>query len=77
MLSALTPKKIMDTNSQLLDALKEGSETLQNITDMFVPLMKQFNIFFFWEQEKTDLGYTQDYVFFSCRRLYADVADFF
>ncbi|MCJ1288691.1 hypothetical protein MMC34_000220 [Xylographa carneopallida] len=62
MLSALTPKKIMDTNSQLLDALKEGSETLQNITDMFVPLMKQFNIFFFWEQEKTDLGYTQDYI---------------
>ncbi|MCJ1479379.1 hypothetical protein MMC13_008064 [Lambiella insularis] len=61
-ISAVAPKKILDTNSQLLDALREGSETLQNVTDMFAPLMRQFHIFFFWEQEKTDLGYTKDYV---------------
>ncbi|KAI9762275.1 MAG: hypothetical protein M1835_008049 [Candelina submexicana] len=62
MLSALAPKKIWDTDNQLLNALEEGSETLQSITDQFAPLMKQFRIYFFWEQEKTDLGYTKDYV---------------
>ncbi len=62
MLSALVPKKVWDTDSQLLNALQEGSETLQAITDQFAPLMKQFRIFFFWEQERTDLGYTKGYV---------------
>ena len=62
MLSSVTPKKVVDSDSQLLGALREGSETLQNITDQFAPLMKHFRIFFFWEGEKTDLGYTFDYV---------------
>ena len=61
MIGALAPSKVLDTDGQLVDALKEGSETLQNITDMFVPLMKYFRIYFFWEQEKTDFGTTQDY----------------
>lgn len=46
----------------LIAALREESETLQNITDFFVPLMKHFSITFFWEQEKTDLKYTKDYI---------------
>lgn len=58
----MMPKKILDTNDQLLNALRAGSETLQNITDQFAPLMKNLRVFFFWEQEKTDLGYTRDYV---------------
>lgn len=62
MIGALVPSKIVDTQGQLLDALQEGSEVLQNITDMFVPLMKDFRIFFFWEQDKTNMGVTQDYV---------------
>lgn len=62
MLGTIAPKKLWDTESQLLEALGAGSETLQNITDMFAPLMKHFHIFFFWEQEKTDCGYTWDYV---------------
>ena len=62
MIDALVPSKVYDTNGQLLDALAEGSEALQNITDVFAPLMKHFHVFFFWEQEKTDLGYTRDYV---------------
>jgi protein SERAC1 len=62
MVAALAPSKVVDTDGQLLDALEEGSETLQNVTDMFVPLMKNFHIFFFWEQLKTDLGFTKDYV---------------
>ena len=62
MIDALVPSKIWDTEGQLLNALQEGSETLQNITDMFAPLMKNFRIYFFWEQEKTDFGTTNDYV---------------
>ena len=58
----LVPSMIWDTEGQLLDALQEGSETLQNITDMFAPLMKNFRIYFLWEQEKTDLGTSKDYV---------------
>ena len=62
MVGALVPSKVVDTEGQLLDALREGSETLQNITDMFAPLMKNFRIYFFWEEEKMDLGVTKDYV---------------
>jgi hypothetical protein len=62
MISALVPSKIIDTNSQLADALNEGPEVLQNITDMFAPLMKNFRVYFFWEQEKTNLGTTLAYV---------------
>ena len=62
MLGALAPSKAWDSDGQLVDALQTSSETLQNITDQFVPLMKRFRIYFFWEQEKTDLGATRDYV---------------
>jgi protein SERAC1 len=48
--------------SSLVNALEEESEALQNITDQFAPLMANFRIFFFWEQEKTDLKYTKDYI---------------
>jgi len=62
MISALAPSRVIDTESQLADALYQGSEVLQNITDMFAPLMKNFRIYFFWEQEKTNLGSTLDYI---------------
>jgi hypothetical protein len=62
MIRALAPSKLLDTDAQLADALHEGSEVLQNITDMFAPLMKNFRIYFFWEQEKTNLGSTLAYV---------------
>ncbi|KAL2427214.1 hypothetical protein ABEF95_010523 [Exophiala dermatitidis] len=61
-MDAMVPSKICDSDGQLLDALKPGSEALKNITDMFVPLMKNFRIYFFWEQEKTDLRATNDYI---------------
>lgn len=53
--------------SSLVNALRRESETLQNITDYFVPLMKHFNIFFFWEQEKTKLPgrFTNKYIVIS------------
>ena len=62
MVGALVTSKIVDTEGQLLDALQEGSEVLQKITDMFAPLMNEFRLFFFWKQEKTDIEFSQDYV---------------
>ena len=56
------PKKVLETDSNLLHALEEDSEILQNITDNFAPLLPRFRIFFFWEQERTDLKYTKDYI---------------
>lgn len=60
--SLTVPRKVLHTESSLLSALEEESETLQNIIDQFAPLMCRFRIFFFWEQEKTDLKYTRDYI---------------
>lgn len=60
--SFAVPKKAFQIESSLINALEKESETLQNITDQFAPLMSNFRIFFFWEQEKTDLTYTKDYI---------------
>lgn len=65
LVSAVTPKLVVDTDGQLLNALREGSETLQNVTDQFAPLMKRFRIYFFWEQEKTTISHSKAYVFHS------------
>jgi len=62
MINALTPSIVMDSDGQLVESLQEGSEVLQNITDMFAPLMKNFRIYFFWEQEKTNMAATIAYV---------------
>lgn len=48
--------------SGLLQVLIKNSETLQNITDQFAPLVKQFHIYFFWECIETDLGSKKGYV---------------
>jgi hypothetical protein len=48
--------------SQLLSAIEKDSETLQAITDQFAHLMKQFHIFFFWEELQSDLGGQLGYV---------------
>ncbi|KAK3935857.1 Alpha/Beta hydrolase protein [Diplogelasinospora grovesii] len=54
--SIITPTSRGMKKSDLVSALEQESETLQNITDYFVPLMRHFRIYFFWEQEPTDLG---------------------
>ncbi|XHG00877.1 hypothetical protein AWENTII_004291 [Aspergillus wentii] len=62
LVSISTPKRAIDVESGLVKALEQESEILQNITDQFTPLMSNFHIAFFWEQEKTDLKYTRDYI---------------
>ncbi|OKL61914.1 hypothetical protein UA08_02610 [Talaromyces atroroseus] len=60
--SNIVPKRAIQFESGLIKALKDGSETLQNITNDFAPLMSRFHMYFFWEQLKTDLKYTKDYI---------------
>ena len=51
------------SRSTLLPALEVESETLQNITDQFIPMMRNFRIYFFWEDQKTDLKFLgKDYI---------------
>jgi len=42
--------------SELLSVIEKDSETLQQITEEFAPLMKQFHIFFFWEELESTFG---------------------
>ena len=58
----MVPTLLVLPLSNLLNALAKNSETLQNITDEFAPLVKQFHIYFFWEGIATDFGATRDYV---------------
>lgn len=60
--SLAIPAGAVQFESSLVNALEADSETLQNITDQFAPLMTNFRIFFFWEQEKTNLKYTREYI---------------
>lgn len=48
--------------TELLGAITADSETLQNITDQFVPLMKRFHIYLFWEGLETEFGSSKTYV---------------
>lgn len=60
--SAVMPRKIVDTNNSLVNALKENNETLQNIDRGFIQIMSKFHIYFFHEAKPTDLKGTLEYV---------------
>ncbi|CAF9923178.1 MAG: hypothetical protein ALECFALPRED_002317 [Alectoria fallacina] len=49
-------------DTQLLMATEKDSETLQSITEQFAPLMKQFHIFFFWEELESGEGNRRGYI---------------
>lgn len=48
--------------SQFMISLLKDSEMLNEITDLFAPLMKQFAIYNFWEQMETCFGDAKAYV---------------
>lgn len=48
--------------SQFMISLLKGSEMLQEITDQFAPLLKQFSVYYFWEQMETQAGSIKTYV---------------
>jgi len=60
--NAAIPRKVLDSEPGLISALSTESETLQNITEHFIPMMKRFHIHFFWEQRKTNLKAVNEYI---------------
>ncbi|KAL1853436.1 hypothetical protein Plec18170_005433 [Paecilomyces lecythidis] len=60
--SAVLPKKFMDSSPQLIKALKSDSETLQNISRLFVDIQPRFRIYFFHETRPTDLKGTRELI---------------
>ena len=56
------PKKVIDSQPQLVDALKSNSETLQNIDRQFAQIMDRYHIFFFHEAKPTDFKGTLRFV---------------
>jgi protein SERAC1 len=60
--SRIFPRVFGRVEKSLVKALQVESETVQNITDHFTPIMKNFHIHFFWEQEKTNLRYCRSYI---------------
>ncbi|KAL8705747.1 MAG: hypothetical protein Q9201_001142 [Fulgogasparrea decipioides] len=60
--SVMLPKKVVDTQPQLVDALKTNNETLQNIDRQFIQIMSYFNIYFFHEGKPTNLKGTLKFI---------------
>ena len=59
---AVVPKKVLDTQPHLVNALKTNSETLQLIDTSFSKIMKPFNVYYFYEAKPTDFKGTYRYV---------------
>ena len=51
-----------DAPGEILASIGENSETLQNITDQFAPMTKQFHLYFFWEELETSAETVKGYV---------------
>ncbi|KAI9860177.1 MAG: hypothetical protein M1813_006287 [Trichoglossum hirsutum] len=60
--NAMIPGKILKSEPQLINALQTNSETLQNINIEFTNFQRRFNLFFFHETLRTNLGLKEDYV---------------
>jgi len=59
---AVMPKKFVDTQPQLVEALKKDNETLQNIDRQFIQLTSRFHIYFFHESKPTNLKGTLRFI---------------
>lgn len=55
-------KGILQHQTQLVAAIEKNAETLQNITEQFSPLLKQFYIHNFWETVETTRGISRGYI---------------
>lgn len=61
-ISAVVPRGLLRLELKLVGQLQHESESVQRIWDGFMPLISNFRICFFWEQKKTNLRYTKDYI---------------
>ncbi len=61
-LASIAPKRILDSQSQLVDALKTQSETLQNINRYFESIMTRYSMLFCHEGKPTSVKGTRQFV---------------
>ena len=59
---AMIPSKVMDTEPQLVEALKKNNETLVVIDRQFIQLTSRLHIYFFHEGKKTNLRGTLRFI---------------
>lgn len=70
----VSPSSFVDSNNALVKALEKNSETLQNITESFLGISRDFRIFFFWEELKTSIaGMGRELVSVSCTTFLASL----
>ncbi len=60
--SLALPSAALSLSTTLLKTLESESEGLQEVTAAFIPIMSRFRVYFFWEQHKTDLKYTREFI---------------
>lgn len=53
---------IVKERSNLFMSIQKNSETLQNVSDQFAPLLDQFRIYNFWEMVETSFGGVKDFI---------------
>lgn len=53
---------VFSDSSHLRSSIEKGSETLQELTDQFMPLMRNFNLYNFWESVETTFGFFRGYI---------------
>lgn len=51
---AVLPKKFMDSQPHLVQALKSNNETLQNINRLFIEIIGRYHVYFFHESKPMD-----------------------
>ncbi len=59
---AVLPSRVVDTQPQMVDALKAGSETLQSIDRQFIKITTRFRVYSFHEGKPTNLRGGLQYV---------------
>jgi hypothetical protein len=60
--SLALPSAALSPSTTLRQTLESESEALRVVTVAFVQIMPRFRVFFFWEQHKTGLKYTRDFI---------------
>ncbi|KAJ5984238.1 hypothetical protein N7481_006337 [Penicillium waksmanii] len=55
-------KGLLKDRSNFITAMEKDSETMENITEQFAPLLKQFHIHNFWETLETHRAFTRGYI---------------
>ncbi|KAF3397270.1 Nephrocystin-3 [Talaromyces pinophilus] len=53
---------VLSDSSRLRSSIEKGSETLQDLSDQFMPLMENFRVYNFWETVETTFGPFRGYI---------------